>query len=1223
MKRRNRDSVGDRDSGSVKRRMRARSESGSLGPRRPKNDVWVELPPVPQTHYAPRDDDEDEDPGVPLPGETPPGNDADDDVDETLPIRTLDRFSLFNASTKKFVSSERLLADDLSGDIVGVGVARPYADDDDLDDLTTEGQRLLLSSILECSLHWVLDDEQLDQKIYLRTQNAWYILLSPAPSYARYHLALQRKHHVTDAIISWCLMTVNTTVVDLLVYINGPTAGVRPPLLRYTGSVTADDLTSPDFISYFAATMDRLSDDSIGLYQRVLQASVIQKLYPDLSPSPAPSVSSSTPQRFCRKLNDVEKNVLQHSDHTVVTTRVGAIAQSLFSQELRTIPMSADLEQRALLPAPAHPVHREDPTSMEWVEHTDKAHIYRSVQIDGILYKAGDFVIVQVGDDSDKGRSKNATSAEAWCPSNSLANKKWFCRINYFFEEPVEGKGWRKFFHAQWLVHGSKTLLQEAAHPRALYWLNECDDLGLECIYSACNVTILVHGQPEPLEEVTGPENNFFLGLTLDDEAHSFKQQSPKEIKQALAHCDKHRPCFPCGLTVMQEIHTTWTRLAKGGYTYQGIDYHVDDFVYVHTCPTSEGSATLLDIAQITQFVDNEHGGLFLRVRLFGRYDKLVKASGALLPRDNRRLVRTNVYQNIESPCVEGKAFVACPASARAKETWVQRDDHFYCDLSQHSSASPILEPLTSGALAQCMDCNAADLDSFMAEECLMATHGKLRGLELFAGAGGLSTGLEMSGFIETKWAVEFSPSAAKTFRANHAQAVTYNQSSNCLLEHAINNAEGKCPSPLYSIGRGKDEELPPLPPRGEVDFIYGGPPCQSFSMMNHCRRPDDKRSTLVCNMISYVEFYRPQYFLLENVAGIFSYHLDRQGQGKHVVKKLKMGVVKFILRALTALGYQIQFRILQAGQYGAPQGRRRVIFLGARGDMPMPAYPIPQYAYSTRLQNIKLPIHEILYPTFRVGHGDQGHQCAPLPAVTINDAISDLPKFDWQNPHTVLAQSEEDVQELKKRQCEGILTLDAVACRGPSAANIHPGFNKPHDYLYPPLTRYQMWLRGEGGDKVTYHYTLRYQDKVIERVCNIPMTGKGRFPNHTDLPVKLQMGTFMKNSKSKTQYQTVYGRLHGDGHFLTAMTSLAPNCKGGRVIHPNQKRVLTVREYARSQGFPDAYQFLSTNTKLSKVAEDQLRQIGNAVPVPLALALGKEIGKALIQLWDKEEDEA
>lgn len=55
--------------------------------------------------------------------------------------------------------------------------------------------------------------------------------------------------------------------------------------------------------------------------------------------------------------------------------------------------------------------------------------------------------------------------------------------------------------------------------------------------------------------------------------------------------------------------------------------------------------------------------------------------------------------------------------------------------------------------------------------------------------------------------------------------------------------------------------------------------------------------------MISYVEFYRPQYFLLENVLGILSYHLDRKGHGKHVVKRVRMGVVKFIIRALTSLG--------------------------------------------------------------------------------------------------------------------------------------------------------------------------------------------------------------------------------------------------------------------------------------------------------------------------------
>ena len=55
-----------------------------------------------------------------------------------------------------------------------------------------------------------------------------------------------------------------------------------------------------------------------------------------------------------------------------------------------------------------------------------------------------------------------------------------------------------------------------------------------------------------------------------------------------------------------------------------------------------------------------------------------------------------------------------------------------------------------------------------------------------------------------------------------------------------------------------------------------------------------------------------------------------------------------------------------------------------------MPRYPIPQYAYPTPLQNLHLPNCEILYPTFRVVHEEKRHQCAPLPAVTINDAISD-----------------------------------------------------------------------------------------------------------------------------------------------------------------------------------------------------------------------------------------
>lgn len=95
-------------------------------------------------------------------------------------------------------------------------------------------------------------------------------------------------------------------------------------------------------------------------------------------------------------------------------------------------------------------------------------------------------------------------------------NLSRFCKINYFFETQVSSgthKGqWEKFFHTQWLVHGSKTLLQEASHPRALYWLKECEDLPLECIYTLCNLHSLPPSQVEPPEDVAGRDNNYFTG---------------------------------------------------------------------------------------------------------------------------------------------------------------------------------------------------------------------------------------------------------------------------------------------------------------------------------------------------------------------------------------------------------------------------------------------------------------------------------------------------------------------------------------------------------------------------------------------------------------------------------------------------------------------------------------------------------------------------------------
>lgn len=112
----------------------------------------------------------------------------------------------------------------------------------------------------------------------------------------------------------------------------------------------------------------------------------------------------------------------------------------------------------------------------------------------------------------------------------------------------------------------------------------------------------------------------------------------------------------------------------------------------------------------------------------------------------------------------------------------------------------------------------------------------------------------------------------------------------------------------------------------------------------------------------------------------------------------------------------------------------------------------------------------------------------------------------------------------------------------------------------------------------------------------------------------------FESSGDARKRYDRVYGRIDGDHIFQTALTTVAPNSKVGRVLHPNQKRILTVRECARAQGFPDKYEFHSVNTKLSDRVADQHRQIGNAVPVPLGLALGKELGKALMLYWDQQD---
>ncbi|KAL0946534.1 hypothetical protein HGRIS_012742 [Hohenbuehelia grisea] len=923
---------------------------------------------------------------------------------------------------------------------------------------------------------------------------------------------------------------------------------------------------------------------------------------------------------------------------TTILPKVARIAQSLFERRLEVLGTAAGHHHDDEVAAEADLAqeHHLDPESMQWGNliwrDEEGVAYYDSITMDGVKYSIADVVMVNPGSDSNRSRAANSQSKQAMS-ENSYANKLWFARICYFFDD-----NGNQMFHGQWFVHGSTTILQETAHSKSLYIINECDDNPTASIYKMCNVQMLRPGEEEIPDDFEPDSNNFHCGLRWDEENTEFiDTPCRKAVENAIAAVPLYKPCYCCGLRVQEETRLMLRRIPRG-FTQFGIRYHVGDFVYLKPWEEEDvpdPGAYLLGIGQITKIkgIPNEP---VISVRLFERLHHFIgrhpgckgvgPPSGLL--KDDRCLVRRMTTKQFTPDDVRGICYIQRFDEANMIQQWIEpHSDHFYCCHDELDCQGGSLEASETD-LAGCEVCLQDHLDSLQQLHDVRRRHGAITGLELFAGAGGLSTGMHMSKFVDTKYAVEIHPPAAESFRRNHPGATVYCQDTNLLLKHVIEKHEGKNPGPLPSLIPG-DKNCAPLPPKGDVTFIYGGAPCQAFSHINHSRDPNDIRSTLVCNMLSYVEFYEPDYFLLENVVGLLHFQLLASKQGNRMVDGIVMGVVKLVQRTLIALGYQVKHRVLEAAQYGAPQNRLRVIFWGAKRGVPIPSFPIPTHGFihSRRApSNYQQPHGTPLRPVTRVFDPDEPNAWglyAPMLPVTINDAISDLPAFDWRNPHETIAATHADKQESRHRRKvlkipEFDALLDNKRC---------PGYPEPVLHASKPMNWYQVWVRrtklGPTDDEsmnstikfVRSHYTKSFSPLLVERAVNIKMEP---LADHHSLPPELQMN---HDTRSYNNF-SFYGRLNGNEFFRTVLTQCSPNIKSTFPLHPSQKRIYTIREMARAQGFPDDYIFASFSKIPGKVVDDQYRQIGNAVPVQLSLALGKSLGEALVKGWLQNERE-
>jgi DNA (cytosine-5)-methyltransferase 1 len=398
-----------------------------------------------------------------------------------------------------------------------------------------------------------------------------------------------------------------------------------------------------------------------------------------------------------------------------------------------------------------------------------------------------------------------------------------------------------------------------------------------------------------------------------------------------------------------------------------------------------------------------------------------------------------------------------------------------------------------------------------------------LKIISLFAGAGGMDLGFKNAGF-DIMWANDFDPDSVKTYRRNFG-------------DHIV----------LGDIEKIRTNNMPDSP-----DVVIGGFPCQGFSIANLGRSVDDSRNKLYKQMLRVIRVKKPKYFVAENVAGILTL-----GKG---------AVIQKIIKDFKSIGYKVDYKLLNAADYGVPQARRRVFIIGNRLDLDNP-YPKQSHQTPSTKKTLFTDLHE--------------------KHITTKDAIGFLSKAPLTN--------------------KVFYSKNRVIHNHVGDTNVHDEFwgrKYPVDQF--DICDYLKKWRKKAGistKKVDEHFGYAHTAGHWFRKDN----NSGSIPNPDDWKgLKKLLGFDNKYDKQvttlvkkKIQFEQSLRITNWDTPSDT-LTATSPE------IHINLKRRLSVRECAILQTFPDDFVFEGATFR------SMHKQIGNAVPVLLAEKVAKEIKKMI-----------
>ncbi|KDR85517.1 hypothetical protein GALMADRAFT_218616 [Galerina marginata CBS 339.88] len=1120
-------------------------------------------------------------------GEDP---DPDDDTDEK-PIRELHKFSIFDPKHRKeLVTLEALEQDDgVDRQFEAAGFVTPYfvnKEDEGQEDQDQENNLEQLQYVnLSAILRYTIDYSQDSEPFYIETQYAWYILKSPAEHYQPFYEHFYSPRRIAQIVISRAL--------------NAPQELYKSFLETFTSKV---DIFGRTYLEQY------LWDSIVEIHEAILNETDFRKIMAVpfvksiLRRSPM-ALEASRPARqsgpkFKRQpkiksyLGNIDLAVLkdEHQNTTCVTPRIAKLAQGLFREKMRVIgrpptPLNKSEEDayktkafkvlnrliaKAKKPKKEIDYHKADRVSVQ-------SGCYSSVDIDRKKYSIGDVVLVPNTEMLKRVLNKTIHPDL----DSRIDHFFWFARIMYIIIDSQK-------VHLQWFHHGSQTIMSELAHPQELFLSDLCGHESLHAIVG--KVTVHLSSDITSLDR----RDEYFCKFTHDANLGTFTSIDFKSL-ELLENQSPPNNCPVCPIHQERDFETNARELKDGhghvnGVAFAGSRYHLEDFVLYRA---KMGPA---HIGYITNFEFSKQSAT-VTMRKVGRVADLAEilSEGAL--KDERHLFLTDETEAVEVKELLRVIYVPSYKSFKepeaALEDWLDLSyDHFYLKY-----AFPSMEPgswndkkrVGCEALGVCATCLQERLDKrkrtyeFIAESQNRA----LSTLDLFSGVGAFSRGLAegSGGCLEVTHAIEIGPSAAKTFKQNHPGTIVYNQCANEMLRWIIKSLEGhevEVPNQKYD----DKTPVPPPPKRGEIQVITAGFPCQSHSTLNMYKSTEDIKSNLILTTLAYMDYYSPSFGYFENVPGFLKFSLNATQANEHqAMGDIEMGGLKLLIRALIDMNYQVRFGLLQAGHYGTPQRRVRFFMVVAKHGQVLPELPQPTHDFpDSKTLNIKYPENEI--SPIRMAHGTALHR-----VVTIEDAIGDLPRFDWKHP-----KPRSEKPEVQKKREKRLRIIPSIECK---TSEPYCGFSGQIGYHMNPQTRYQKSARLIPTTDIQ-HYTKVLLPRKVERVLNIPLKAGADYRN---LPAALHEWQFVDPTSSvgKMNYRPgMYGRLHGSEVFPTTVTNVDPTAKQSRVLHPLCYRMVTVRELARSQGFPDSFVFHAIGNNIVTMH----RQIGNAVPLPVARGL-------------------